>query len=109
MKIEKNLVALSVIALVLGIIMVVPIALMPSAAEPPPPRMQIMIPEEFHALYGTNATDVPEHVIVHATGPSYYYGEDGFPIPVEEFYIVYDANVTMSTRMFFFPVSEPGE
>ena len=109
MKIEKKLIALSILALVLGIITVVPIALMPSVAESQSvAEPYIMLPEDFHAIYGTNATNAPKYVVVCPTETCYYFGEDGSTLPIEELYLVYGGNVTASIKWFFWP-AEPGE
>ena len=112
MKIEKKLVALSILALVLGIITVVPIALMPSVAEPPPvTEPQIMTPEEFYAHYGTDTTDVIAYVAVPATDPDAPDCVDGTYwvaiMPVEEFYERYGTNTTIPHLTFYVFESEP--
>jgi phosphate uptake regulator len=111
MKIEKKLVSLSIIALVLGIITVVPIALMPSAAEPPVPQgIQMLSAEEFYERYGTNATEVIAYAAVPATDKDDFVYEEAWVklIPAEEFYERYGTNATIPDLTFWMFESEPG-
>ena len=103
MKIEKKLVSLSIIALVLGIIAILPIMLYaPSAAEP---QIVLMSTTGDLAAYGSNVT-----LVVVPSDPT-----DDNPyltytlMSADEFFATYGNNATIPYVPFLIPTSEPGE
>ena len=103
MKIEKKLVTLSIIALVLGIIAILP--LMVYAPSPVKPQHSFMSEEEVFAAYGGNVTfiAVPVYPTEDNLGLVYTL------IPADDFFTIYDGNTTIPYILYAIPTSEPGE
>jgi hypothetical protein len=103
MKIEKKIVSLSIIALVLGIIAILPIMIY--APSPVEPQHSLMSADEVFAAYGGNITLVAVPVIPTEDSSVLVYTL----IPADEFFATYGGNTTIPYIPYSIPTPNPGD